>query len=65
MYQKKINEEQLFYYCIMEQNFKNDTFRVLLINDSMRGELYYSHLQDLVKRGLVGILNPKFVAYST
>lgn len=41
------------------QNFKNDTFRVLLINDSMRGELYYSHLQDLVKRGLVGILNPK------
>lgn len=41
------------------QNFKQHNFKVLLINDSMHSELYYSHLQDLVKRGLVGILNPK------
>jgi DNA-binding NarL/FixJ family response regulator len=41
------------------KHFKDDDFRVLLINDSMHPDLYYSHLQDLVKRGLVGILSPK------
>jgi len=40
-------------------NFDNEGMKVLLINDSVRPDLYYSHLQDLVKRGLVGILNPK------
>ena len=41
------------------QNFKEISFKVLLINDSIHSDLYYSNLQSLVKRGLVGILNPK------